>query len=90
MGLEPVKELRRALSLSDQEIVKLNKSAYGLVDAPFLWYCTLTSELTALGMEVSPFDPCTFVLRCKEDPSQIAGILGIHVDDGIGGESAVS
>ena len=36
-------------------------------------------------MEVSPFDPCTFVLRCKEDPSQIAGILGIHVDDGIGG-----
>ena len=85
MGLEPVKELRRALSLSDQEIVKLNKSAYGLVDAPFLWYCTLTSELTARGMEVSPFDPCTFVLRCKEDPSQIAGILGIHVDDGIGG-----
>ena len=84
MGLEPVKELRRALSLSDHEIVKLNKSAYGLVDAPFLWYCTLTSELTALGMEVSPFDPCTFVLRCKEDPSQIAGILGIHVDDGIG------
>ena len=85
MGLEPVKELRKALSLSDHEIVKLNKSAYGLVDAPFLWYCTLTSELTALGMEVSPFDPCTFVLRCKEDPSQIAGILGIHVDDGIGG-----
>ena len=85
MGLEPVKELRKALSLSDHEIVKLNKSAYGLVDAPFLWYCTLTSELTALGMEVSPFDPCTFVLRCKEDPSQIAGILEIHVDDGIGG-----
>ena len=85
MGLEPVKELRQALQLTESEVLKLNKSAYGLEDAPYLWYCTWVSELTSLGMEVSPFDPYTFVLRSKEDPSKLAGILGIHVDDGIGG-----
>ena len=34
---------------------------------------------------MSPFDPCTFILRDKNDPQQLAGILGIHVDDGVGG-----
>ena len=87
MGIEPVKELRKALAMSDEEAVKLNKSAYGLVEAPYLWYCTLVSELTDLGMEVSPFDPCTFVLECQKDPTKIAGILGMHVDDGIGGRN---
>ena len=85
MGLEPTNEFRQALNLTDQEILKLNKGAYGLVDAPYLWYCTLVNELVSLGMEVSPFDPCTFVLRDKQDPNKIAGILGVHVDDGIGG-----
>ena len=85
MGLEPTKELRQAMKLKENEIVKLNKSAYGLVDAPYLWYCTLIDELVSLGMEVRPFDPCTFVLRSTTDPNQIAGILVIHVDDGIGG-----
>jgi hypothetical protein len=85
MGLEPTNEFRQALNLTDQEILKLNKGAYGLVDAPYLWYCTLVNELVSLGMEVGPFDPCTFVLRDKQDPNKIAGILGVHVDDGIGG-----
>ena len=85
MGLDPVPELRRAMNMSQNEIGKLNKSAYGLIDAPFLWHCTLTNELIQLGMEVSPFDTCTFILRDKNDPQQLAGILGIHVDDGVGG-----
>jgi hypothetical protein len=85
MGLEPTSEFRQALNLTDQEILKLNKGAYGLVDAPYLWYCTLVNELVSLGMEVSPFDPCTFVLRDKQSPDKLAGILGVHVDDGIGG-----
>ena len=88
MGLEPVPELRAAMNMQSNEIGKLNKSAYGLVDAPFLWYRTLMSELIALGMEPSPFCPCTFILRDSENstnPNQVIGILGIHVDDGICG-----
>ena len=85
IGLDPVPETRKAMNMNDQEVGRLNKSAYGLIDAPYLWYQTLSSELINLGMEVRPFDPCTFVLRDKNDNNRLAGILGIHVDDGICG-----
>ena len=92
IAIDPVPELRKALDLKPQEICRLNKSAYGLIDAPYLWYCSLVTELTQLGFEASPFDPCCFVLRAESQdgqPGQLEGILGIHVDDGIGGGSAV-
>ena len=88
MAVDPVPELRQIMNLGPQHVAKLNKSAYGLVDAPFLWFCSLVTELTKLGFEASPFDPCLFVLREPATSSQagkIAGILGVHVDDGIGG-----
>ena len=100
IAVDPVSELREALNLSPNEITRLNKSAYGLIDAPYLWYCALVKELIRLGMEACPFDPCVFVLRedsviphgnepapARKSPAQgaIVGVLGVHVDDGIGG-----
>ena len=100
IAVDPVNELREALKLASNEITRLNKSAYGLIDAPYLWYRALVQELTRLGMEACPFDPCVFVLRedsiipqdnepvpDRKAPAQgaIVGILGINVDDGIGG-----
>ena len=84
IGLEPCPELAQEMGLKPTEICKLVKSAYGLIDAPFLWYKTLSTALTNLGFETSPFDPCVFVLR---DPktSLPSGIIGIHVDDGLCG-----
>jgi hypothetical protein len=103
IAVDPVNELREALKLNPNEITRLNKSAYGLIDAPYLWYCALVQELTRLGMEACPFDPCVFVLwedsvipsgdepaPKRQTPAQgaIVGILGVHVDDGIGGGNA--
>ena len=100
IAIDPVPELRAALQLKPDEIARLSKSAYGLIDAPYLWYCALVKELLRLGMEACPFDPCVFILRedsavpntLEEEikdrkPAQgaIVGILGVHVDDGIGG-----
>ena len=84
MAVEPVPEMRKFMGLKSDEVAQLKKGAYGLVDAPFLWFCALQTELHNLGFESSPFCPCTFVLR---DPNTqgIAGILGMHVDDGLGG-----
>ena len=92
IAIDPVPELRKAMNLKPQEICRLNKGAYGLIDAPYLWYCALVNELLRLGFEACPFDPCCFVLRTpatKEHDSRLEGILGIHVDDGIGGGSPV-
>ena len=58
MGIEPVPELAKAMQLKHNEVCKLDKSAYGLIDAPHLWFQTLCDELMQLGMEPSPFDPC--------------------------------
>ena len=54
MGLDPVPELAEAMQLRPGEICKLDKSAYGLIDAPYLWFKTLCEELTQLGMQSSP------------------------------------
>ena len=63
IGLEPVAELARAMNLSPKEICRLDKSAYGLIDAPYLWFKTLHDELLSLGFFASPFDPCVYLLK---------------------------
>ncbi len=84
IGLEPVPELARAMQLKPSEVCQLNKSAYGLIDAPFLWYQALLKELLKLGFQQAPFDPCVFTLR-KAGQESLSGILGVHVDDGLCG-----
>eukprot|EP00438_Fugacium_kawagutii_P005439 Skav226195 [mRNA] locus=scaffold2212:160140:165589:- [translate_table: standard] len=86
--IDPVPELRKAMNMSSQELGKLNKGAYGLVDAPYMWFCTLVEEMVKLNFEPSPMDPCLFVLRHPSQgttPGKLAGIVGVHVDDGVGG-----
>eukprot|EP00435_Cladocopium_sp_Y103_P034598 s1525_g9.t1 len=88
LGVEPPMELRARMSLKDDETCELLKGAYGLINAPLLWYLELKGALLSLGFVISPMDPCLFVLP-KQHPSpgtpKIHGIVGIHVDDGIGG-----
>ena len=84
LAVEPVPELAQALQLATNEICRLEKGAYGLVDAPYLWFVAISDELKNLGFEASPFDPCLFTLRDPKDRS-ICGAIGLHVDDGICG-----
>ena len=92
LGVEPPAELRCRMKLQDHETCELLKGAYGLINAPLLWYIELKGALQNLGFLVSPLDPCLFVLPKKNSaPGEpyIHGVLGIHVDDGIGGGDAV-
>ena len=61
--------------------------AYGRIDAPFLWFQTLKETLEKLGFLQCPFDACTFCLVTPQvnGAPKVHGILGIHVDDGLGG-----
>ena len=86
LAIEPVSELVDALKLATNEVCKLEKGAYGLIDAPYQWYQAISEALINLGFTQSPFDPCQFVLRHHETGS-LEGILGLHVDDGICGGS---
>ena len=89
LAIEPVNELIQALQLKTNEVCKLEKGAYGLVDAPFLWYIAISEELLKLGFVQSPFDPCLHVLKHPKT-GQLEGVLGLHVDDGICGGGSIS
>ena len=39
--IDPVSELRQAMNMKPSDVARLNKGAYGLIDAPYLWYCAL-------------------------------------------------
>ena len=83
LAIEPVPELAQALQLTTNQICKLEKGAYGLIDAPYLWYVAITDELKNLGFSQSPFDPCMFILRSSVETNDVHGVIGLHVDDGI-------
>ena len=87
MGLEPTEEFRKQFNMKLDQILRLVKGAYGLVDAPFLWYQALRTELVRLGLEEAPWDPTVFIMR---DPKthRPKGIIGMHVDDGLCGGDA--
>jgi hypothetical protein len=81
LGLEPPAELRTKLHMREDEICELLKSAYGLVNAPYLWYQELKESLLALNFQMSPLDPCVFTLA--DDTGYVHGAIGMHVDDGL-------
>ena len=54
------------MKLQDNEVCELLKGAYGLINAPLLWYVELKNALLALGFVISPLDPCLFVLPRRD------------------------
>eukprot|EP00435_Cladocopium_sp_Y103_P006894 s1307_g2.t1 len=84
IAVEPVPEMIKAMNLRENEVCRLVKSAYGLIDAPFLWFTELDKTLKELGFISSPFDLCLYMLH-EKDKAEPAGILGVHVDDGLCG-----
>ena len=84
IAVEPVPEMVKAMNLKPSEVCRLVKSAYGLIDAPFLWYTELDQQLRSLNFIPSPFDPCLYLLY-EEGKDEPAGILGVDVDDGLCG-----
>ena len=87
LGIHAPVEIKKALGMTSEEQCGLNGGAYGRVDAPYLWYKSLKATLESLGFVSCPFDGCLFTLVTpgEKNQPQVRGVLGIHVDDGIGG-----
>ena len=60
---------------------------YGLVNAPKKWWDRLRKSLIQHGFTSCSLDPCVFVLRKN---GKVHGVLGVHVDDMIGGGNETS
>lgn len=87
LGIHPPKDLAREIGLQPNEDCALTGGAYGRIDAPFLWYKSFRTTLESFGFVVCPFDGCLFslVTMNADGTPRVRGVLGIHVDDGLGG-----
>ena len=75
------------LNISEDEILQLIKTIYGLVQAAREWYRRLREKLIQLGYAKCLNDPCLFYRSNELGPS----ILCVYVDDsfGVGEEKAL-
>ena len=91
LGIRAPPELQSALKMQPSDQCQLTGGAYGRIDAPYLWHKTFRGFLESVGFIVSPFDGCLFSLVTlgKDGSPRLHGVLGLHVDDGIGGGDAV-
>ena len=74
-------------NFNQREQCGLTGGAYGRIDGPYLWYQAFKKSLEELGFVSCPLDNCVFSLVTKDHQGKpvVRGVLGIHVDDGIGG-----
>ena len=84
LAMEPPKELRELLGMTNEQVCLLEGNAYGRVDAPLLFYREFRKCLEAVGFTAHPLDNCLYLLRDPHNPSILNGIMGTHVDDGLG------
>jgi len=77
----PPPDVAKMLHMSDQEILRLRKAVYGLVNAPRKWWERLRKSLLTLGFVQSQLDPCIFIMKSA---NKTHGMLGVHVDDILG------
>ena len=85
LAMEAPPELKKLLGMDQSQVCLLQGNAYGRVDAPLLFYKEFRKKLEKVGFQVRPLDNCLFLLRNPHNPKKLDGILGTHVDDGIGG-----
>eukprot|EP00969_Alexandrium_andersonii_P110058 4855739-Alexandrium_andersonii.AAC.1 len=72
--------------MREAEVLRLRKAVYGLVNAPKKWRGRLRKSLEKAGFRSCSLDPCVFVLVKDK---KVRGVLGVHVDDIIGGGDTV-
>lgn len=73
--------------LSPDDVIEVIGNVYGSNDAPFNWRFKFDETARKLGWRRSQFDNCLYYLTDPEQPHQLCGVLGAHVDDTITGGS---
>ena len=78
--LPPCEELGES-AVRPMELMRVCKSAYGLSEAPRLWYLRATELLIECGFTELPMCKAAYAKRDKK--GQVVCIICLHVDDGL-------
>ena len=60
--LEPIAEIRQRFNMTDQHVLRLMGSVYGIRTAPRNWCQPVHRDLQGLGWKVHSLDNCVFLL----------------------------
>eukprot|EP00435_Cladocopium_sp_Y103_P059364 s526_g21.t1 len=74
----PCPEILEAMGLKPNEVLRVKRGCYGLVDAPLEWYRTISEFLESLGLVKSWADPCAWLWK---PDGKTRGMIAGHVDD---------
>ena len=85
MWVMPTKEICSALGAPEGTVTKLQRAAYGLVEAPLWWYKSVSKFLASIGYVCVKSEPCIWVYF--DDHQQARSIICGHVDDFLFGGS---
>lgn len=75
---EPPEDVKEYLGMSPQQLFRVKKAVYGLLNAPRRWMDKLAKELENTGWIRSKLEPCVWRLY---QHNILCGIVGVHVDD---------
>ena len=70
------------MGLPRDKLLKLKKTAYGLVDASRAYFIKQAQELTAMGFKASRLDPALFIHK-KPGEEMFDVATAVHVDDAL-------
>lgn len=77
---------RKLLNLPEGSLIRICKTVYGLVDAPYRWNQHLDKAFKSLGYKPSILDPCCYLLHSQVgDKYELDGIVMLATDDFIDG-----
>ena len=79
MHVVPTAEICEALQIPAGSITRLQRAAYGLVEAPLWWYKTVSNFLAGLGYVRMRSEPCIWVYF--DEQRRPRSIISGHVDD---------
>ena len=85
MWVIPTDEICAELGIMPGSKTKLQKAAYGLVEAPLWWYKSVSSFLSSIGYTRMRTEPCIWVYF--DETGKPRSIISGHVDDFLFGGS---
>ena len=74
--IDPPSDLKRWLYLGPEDVLRLRKAVYGLINAPLRWHQRLSRALRQAGFVPLQMDPCIWILLAA---SPVKGVAPVDV-----------
>ena len=74
--IDPPSDLKRWLNLGPEDVLRLWKAVYGLINAPLRWHQRLSRALRQAGFVPLQMDPCIWILPAA---SPVKGVAPVDV-----------